>query len=152
MIWAGLTFDGKTELQFISTRMNAKLYQNVLEDYLLPVLDEIPLVKRREMVFLQDNAPIRRAKTTMEGLRNNRISVMPWPPYSPDLNPIENVWGVLARRVYANGRQFNSTGELRSTISTVWNELNSKDLNPFALSMPGRVADVLLKNGGSIDK
>ncbi|KAG3095181.1 hypothetical protein PI125_g16317 [Phytophthora idaei] len=41
---------------------------------------------------------------------------MEWPAKSPDLNPIENMWGVLARAVYANGRQFETRGSLISTI------------------------------------
>jgi transposase len=40
--------------------------------------------------FMQDNAPIHSAQKVQDWLRNHEIPVMTWPPYSPDLNPIEN--------------------------------------------------------------
>ena len=41
------------------------------------------------------------------------LKVLKWPARSPHLNPIENVWGVLAREVYSNGKQYFSVQELK---------------------------------------
>ena len=76
---------------------------------------------------------------------------MNWPPYSPDLNPLENVWGILARRVYANGTQYDSLAELKQAIVRCWNSFNQGDLIPCIDSMKSRVADVLVNKGGSIN-
>ena len=35
---------------------------------------------------------------------------------SPDLNPIENLWGIMSRRVYKNKRQFENIETLKSWI------------------------------------
>ena len=59
-------------------------------------------------VFQQDNAPIHKAKATMKWFQEHNINVMHWPAKSPVLNPIENLWGMLVRKVYANGRQFDN--------------------------------------------
>ena len=44
---------------------------------------------------MQDNAPIHKARIVTEWLENYRIPTLEWPPYSPDLNPIEHAWARL---------------------------------------------------------
>jgi len=57
---------------------------------------------------MEDNASIHKAASTKAWFKARNIHVMDWPAYSPDLNPIENVWGIFARCFYANGRQFDT--------------------------------------------
>ena len=42
--------------------------------------------------LMQDSAPAPAVETTLEDLADRNITVIKWPPYSPDLNPIENCW------------------------------------------------------------
>lgn len=45
--------------------------------------------------FMQDNAPSHHASETIQELKERGIKVISWPPYSPDLNPIESVWNKM---------------------------------------------------------
>ena len=78
----------------------------------------------------------------------NKIEVLPWPAKSPDLNIIENLWGILARAVYANGRQFDTKNELTEAILKHWREISQETIQNLYNSIPNRLVAVLEKNGG----
>lgn len=49
---------------------------------------------------MQDNAPVHTAYIVRQVLENLYIQVMVWSPYSPDLNPIENLWVIMKQEIY----------------------------------------------------
>lgn len=69
-----------------------------------------------DFIFQHDNASIHTSRATKTFLQDRNFDVLDWPTCSPDLNPIENLWGWLVRRVYANGKQFDRVSELQSAI------------------------------------
>lgn len=77
---------------------------------------------------------------------------MPWPATSPDVNPIENLWTTLARRVYGSLSQkmmLKSSVELKTKIVQEWSDISNKRLGSLVQSMPNRIYEDVLKNGGA---
>ena len=148
MIWACFNSHGKSTLAFVSSNQNQFEYQEHLSGHLLPFLSEYG---RENAVFQQDNCRCHIARSTLQWLEARNIQIMTWPANSPDLNPIENLWGVLVRRVYVGGRQFNSVDELKISVIRCWEELGENVLENLISSMPERVYQVIYAHGGSIN-
>lgn len=146
MVWAGFSAQGKTDIVFVHSRMNSEKYKNLLKDQ-LAIYGE--LLCGENYTFQHDNASIHTSHVTKKWLSEQSINVLPWPSRSPDLNPIENLWGILAREVYRNGRQFTCVEDLKNAIKCAWEELSCDILLELIDSMPNRIFHVIKNNGGS---
>lgn len=152
MVWAAFSSHGKSRLCFVNGRLDSVAYQEVLENFLLPYMEETNVPNLR---FQQDNAPIhvshRRPGNTMEWFRDHEMVPLPWPACSPDCNPIENLWGIMVRHVYHNARQFQTVNELKTAIQEAWDSIEPPLLQKLSNSMPNRIAKLLQNNGSTIN-
>ena len=146
MVWAGFCAHGKTMLIFCEGTVNAEFYTDILENALLPFFH---LNQHLPLKFQQDNASIHSARHTQHWINDNDIPIIEWPSKSPDLNPMENLWGYLVRQVYKDNKQYNTRDELKTAIGRAWDELPIEVMNNHINSMPRRVQAVIDARGGS---
>ncbi len=52
-----------------------------------------------DYIFQQDLAPAHTAKGTKSWFNDQGVTVLDWPANSPDLNPIDNLWGIVKRKM-----------------------------------------------------
>ena len=76
------------------------------------------------------------------------INLLEWPSLSPDLNPIENMWGMMARRVYRDGRQYEGVRDLKEAILEAWNFISNDYICDLLSSMKDRLYNVVFAHGG----
>lgn len=82
-----------------------------------------------------------------EFLKTTGLKALTWPGNSPDLNPIENCWQVVGRRL-AERKPVNKQ-ELQEAIIHVWHHVLDKEyILKLIRSMPSRIQAVIKARGG----
>lgn len=145
MVWGAFSQNGVVQIAFPSTRMNSQEYIEMLQNHLLPFLQQN---HRGDWVFQQDNASVHKSRATMAWLSEHGIQVMEWPACSPDQNPIENLWGLMVRTVYADNKQYGNVQELKRAVSSAWNEIQVSTCRSLVESMPNRLFELIENKGG----
>ena len=67
---------------------------------------------------MQDSAPCHTAKLTKRFLDSHNIPTIKWPANSPDLNPIENVWGYLKEKIV--GKHNMTVSSVEKAVKEYW--------------------------------
>ncbi len=142
-VWGCFSFDGVGRIYHIKGILNAKAYRQILIRQMLPSAES--LHSDGNYIFQQDNDPKHTSKLIQNYLRNKKIQVMEWPPYSPDLNPIENLWSILNDRLI--DRNPSNKSELFNQIQEGWNDIPLKILHNLVKSMRDRCQAVIDANG-----
>ncbi len=94
-IWAAMSSAGVGPLCFLKSTVNAAIYQEILEHFMLPSADK--LYGDADFIFQQDLAPAHTAKGTKSWFNDHGVTVLDWPANSPDLNPIDSMGIVRGR-------------------------------------------------------
>ena len=131
-------------------KITAKLYIDFIKEPLEPWHKKKDLSFRKNMIFMHDNAPSRAAKVTTKYLERGFArpgKIMRWPGYSPDLNPIANLWSILIRKIDSGRRQYTYKDDLWNAVLTAAKEVSSDETESFTSSRDQRLFCLLNKNG-----
>ena len=113
---------------------------------LVPIL---PKLQKPDTVFMQDGAPIHTASPTMTFLRKKKVRMLEqWPARSADLNPIENLWALVQKKVSDRGPQ--DAEELEAFVKAEWAKVSQATINKYVLSFRSRVQRVKGAQGAAL--
>ncbi len=116
MIWAAMSSAGIGLLCFLKSTVSTAIYQEIFEYFMLPSADK--LNGDADFIFQQDLAPAHTAKGTKSWFNDHGVTVLDWPANSPDLNPIENLWGIVKRKI--RDTRPNNADDLKAAIKATW--------------------------------
>ena len=168
MVWGAMTSTCLSELHIVpqKTSIDAVYYQeNILEKNLLPMMSRTATTgdlterkcprKKSELVFMQDGARCHTAATTTQWLQDNEIQFWgkdEWPPNSPDLNPIENLWSILQESMQKEKSPPKDVDGLTKLLKKSWRNIPLETLENLVNSMPHRVKAVIEAKGHYVIK
>jgi transposase len=140
MVWGAIRSDGTRVLERCLGNVNAMEYQRILNVAL-------PSIYTRHHLLQQDGASCHTSHSTTAYLQRKKVKVLEnWPPQSPDINVIENLWQQLKAKVYT--RTYKTLDELWESVSDEWDRLPADCITKLFHSLPFRMRAVVKSSGG----
>jgi len=147
--------------------IGADEYEDILYDGLFSLIDDIIQSTEKDticvtddntLLFMQDNAPCHKADCILEFLAENGVPVMKWPPQSPDLNPIENLWEEFKAQFYKRfielfghpSKSLEAHYQYGEVLQEVWYKQGWEIVDSLLASMPKRCQLVIEAHRGWI--
>lgn len=151
MVWGCFGGGNIGKLVEITERMTKEVYLGILEEHALPTAMELI---GEGFIYQQDNDPKHTAKIVKrffdEQSERGILSLMVWPPQSPDCNPIELLWDYLDREVRKTPP--TSKKDLWTKLQNAFNNISDEYLDGLVQRMPRVCAAVIAAKGGYFDE
>lgn len=96
-------------------------------------------------IFQQDNDPKHTSRLARTFPSDHDVQLLTWPPQSPDLNPIENLWELIDREV--RKKKPSNLKQLEKIIKLEWESIPLDLIRSLVDSMPSRLKEVISNNG-----
>jgi hypothetical protein len=93
MVWGMISYKGAGQLHICEGMMNGNNYRHLLQTSMLPQAKA--WFPSNRFIFMHDGAPCHKAKLIIDYFHQQRVTLLPWPGNSPELNPIENIWSLV---------------------------------------------------------
>ena len=147
MVFGAIGKNFKSKLVICSGNVDAVEYRSLIEkSELITTCDA--MYGAGNYYFMQDGAPAHSSALATLFLQKRVNYLKFWPANSPDLNPIQHVWGMMKRIL--KQKQFNSLEELTNEIMEIWESISIDVINSLIESFEGRLHCVLAEDGNSI--
>ena len=125
-VWASMSFDtGISRLTWLHGRQNRWTYVDRLKE----AFEQPPYINNvdNEQYFMQDNCKYHTAKFCQDYLVSVGRRPIFWPARSPDLNPIEYVWGFMERWLDTHRPSIHTEGQWERAIALAWEAATTKE-------------------------
>lgn len=145
--WGWMSAAGPGELVEIGGRLNSRKYVDILNDTLVPTVNVF--YPNQPFPFVQDNSSVHTARYTKAWFQANRhnVTLLPFPPKSPDINPIENLWGLMVQAW--DETTHRSARNIRQHVYDSWESFRgSNHCENMVRSMRSRLQDIIDNDGG----
>ena len=151
MVWGCMSWAGIGKIAMIEGKMNASQYCTILETSLIPSIQSYSFIgspSQDQVIFQQDNDPKHTSNQAKDWFKEKKIQVMSWPAQSPDLNPIEHLWGILKEKLRKYSTPAKGVHELWERTKYEWDQITIEECRKLIESLPKRCRAVIKAKGG----
>ncbi len=143
MVWRIFSWPTLCLLVPIEHCLNTTAYLSIVADHVHPFMTTVWHLLM-DGYFQQDNAPCHKAQIISDWFleHDNEFTLFKWPPQSPDLNPIEQLWDVVEREIRIMDVQPTNLQQLRDAIMSIWTKIFEECIRHLVESMPRRIKAV----------
>ncbi len=136
MVWGIFSWHTLGPLVPIKHCLNTTAYLSIVADHVHAFM--ITVHSSSDGYFQQDNAPCHKAQIISDWFLeyDNELTLLKWPPQSPDLNPIEHLWDVVERENRIMDVQPTNLQQLRAGIMSIWTKISEECFQHLFESMP----------------
>jgi transposase len=108
------------------------------------------MFSRNNGLFQEDNARPHKTKVASSFCAEKNLHILSWPAQSPDLNPIENLWAEVKKKIRNKKKKPTNLAELERDVKNAWKAIPKRLIENLIDSMPARIQAVIAAEGGLI--
>jgi hypothetical protein len=156
MVWAAIATAGLSDLMMMRRDPSAENQDFTTRSYLQVSRDDlIPIILETD-IYQQDGARIHTSKAANAWFKRNSTKLLgDWPPYSPDLNPIEHLWPLLKEKLYElysdielwRGSEAQVPERMEDALVHAWGQIRDQVAYNSVSSMPERIQACIRAKG-----
>jgi hypothetical protein len=153
-VWAGISWEGATALVVLDVTPK-KTFTG--EEYQVQVLHRVKNLTKKlnidNMLLMEDGARVHNTPANQRFKADRKIQTFPggdkkWPPTSPDLNPIENLWSEMKYSLHELDQYPTTREDMISALKEFWSTVTQEKCQALIGSYMERVRAVIEKEGG----
>lgn len=145
-VWGVISHEKMEVIANVSHNFDSRKYLRILQQV-------VPAIKNNNpnMIWMHDNVRFHRTNEIEQFFEQHRVQKMKWPPQSPDLNPIENIWGLISQKLNAmidDDGDATTPEELFERVVLCAGQISEETFKNLYNSLPNRWQLVIEKAGG----
>lgn len=148
MFWGSFSKHAAGRLVSTKGNVDAAEYIDILNENLIGQLEIAKDMFPGTWRLMQDNAPAHTASATKAFLRRKKVDFIDWPPYSPDLNPIENIWHWMKHVLETEFPVCQSAEEIEARFFEIWARITPEMCANYCANYEKRLLAVIAAGGG----
>lgn len=131
--------------------ITGEYYSQLLDQLDVAISEKRPGLKKKKIIFHQDNAPVHKSALAMGKLRDLGYDLLGHPPYSPDLAPSDfHLFPNLKK--FVSGKRFSSNEEVELAVDDYFNSLPESHFREGILKLEKRWTKCIEEQGDYVEK